>query len=60
MKWQQRWNGRQLPVGGRDYNLLGMLLEPLIHVCQHTGRRIVLRTTRQQIARYWHLIDDSV
>jgi hypothetical protein len=47
--------GERLPVGGRDYDLLDILLQPLIHITED-GRRIVLRNTRQQIEHHAHLI----
>jgi hypothetical protein len=58
-------NGRRLPVGGRSIDQLGHLLTPLVHwKCTQIGRklifsRIILRTTREQIARYWRYIEES-
>lgn len=49
-------NGKRLFVGGRNYDLLDRLLQPLIHVTQD-GKRIVLRTTTQQIETYFHLVE---
>lgn len=58
-----RSSGKRLPVGGRDYNALDLLLSPLVLWKQVGnniyGERIVLRSTREQIARYWHLIEDT-
>ena len=56
---KQRWvkvaTGLTIPkTTVQNLDLLDLLLSPLVVV--KDGKRIVLRTTREQIERYWHLI----
>lgn len=59
-----RANGKTLPVGGGNYNLLDALLNRTYvtnAVKMPNGKivtaRVLIRTTRENIIRYWHLID---
>jgi hypothetical protein len=53
----KRPTGLAIPRGGHNYDLLAWLLSPLVVV--RNGKRTVLRTTREQIARYWYLIEED-
>lgn len=61
----KRLNGKRLPVGGRDWNVLDKLLTPTIHWKPVTvkGRTfcvpIVLRTLEQNVERYRKLWDQG-
>ena len=49
-----------IPTGGRDPDLLCLLLTPLLlremHVRGTYRRLYVIRTAREQIARHWKLV----
>lgn len=53
-------NGKRLPVGGRNFDLLGFLLTPLRYwdTNTHPWRLVTIRTTREQIEKYLHLWED--
>lgn len=51
-------NGKTLPVGGRNYDLMGMLLTPTRYLLRD-GTYKLIRTTRENIERYRHLWEES-
>ena len=62
---EQGPNGKALPVRGRDYNLLLLTRTYVRKIVKLAGGRqvltpsILIRSVRQNIKRYWHLIDDE-
>lgn len=59
MKWRRRELDARLPLGGRDYNLLDLLLQPTRYIDQRTGETVQLFSTSQNIVRFWHLIQEN-